>query len=133
MAIKRYKAIADTTITNAFEGNLRVRGTDANMGNSDILEVFWRNINPTDNNGQFVDQGPQYRTGIFYTNEKQKIEIGNLKNLGNKLLEENKSNKKLINIKDIFLLFFQYPQSLLLSDYDIFRLYFFQYIHFLIK
>ena len=40
---------------------------------SDILEVFWRNINPTDNNGQFVDQGPQYRTGIFYTNEKQKI------------------------------------------------------------
>ena len=40
---------------------------------SDILEVFWRNINPTDNNGQFVDRGPQYRTGIFYTNEKQKL------------------------------------------------------------
>lgn len=40
---------------------------------SDILEVFWRNINPTDNNGQFVDRGPQYRTGIFYMNEKQKI------------------------------------------------------------
>ena len=40
---------------------------------SDILEGFWRNINPTDNNGQFVDRGPQYRTGIFYTNEKQKI------------------------------------------------------------
>ena len=40
---------------------------------SDILEVFWRNINPTDNNGQFVDRGPQYRTGIFYMNEKQQI------------------------------------------------------------
>ena len=40
---------------------------------SDILEIFWRNINPTDNNGQFVDRGPQYRTGIFYANEKQKI------------------------------------------------------------
>ena len=39
---------------------------------SDILEIFWRNINPTDNSGQFVDRGPQYRTGIFYTNEKQK-------------------------------------------------------------
>ena len=38
----------------------------------DILEIFWRNINPTDNSGQFVDRGPQYRTGIFYTNEKQK-------------------------------------------------------------
>ena len=53
---------------------------------SDILEVFWRNINPTDNNGQFVDRGPQYRTGIFYTNEKQKIiaekSKGNLKKSG---------------------------------------------------
>ena len=38
----------------------------------DILEVFWRNINPTDNGGQFVDRGAQYRTGIFYTSEEQK-------------------------------------------------------------
>jgi peptide methionine sulfoxide reductase msrA/msrB len=39
---------------------------------NDILEVFWRNINPTDNGGQFVDRGAQYRTGIFYTSEEQK-------------------------------------------------------------
>ncbi len=39
---------------------------------SDILEVFWRNINPTDDGGQFVDRGAQYRTGIFYTSEEQK-------------------------------------------------------------
>jgi peptide methionine sulfoxide reductase msrA/msrB len=38
----------------------------------DILEVFWRNINPTDNGGQFVDRGAQYRTGIFYKTEEQK-------------------------------------------------------------
>jgi peptide methionine sulfoxide reductase msrA/msrB len=38
---------------------------------NDLLEVFWRNINPTDNGGQFIDRGDQYRTGIFYTNEKQ--------------------------------------------------------------
>ena len=37
---------------------------------ADILEVFWRNINPTDNGGQFVDRGTQYRTGIFYTSEE---------------------------------------------------------------
>lgn len=37
------------------------------------------------------------KDNLEITNEKQKIEIGNLKNLGNKLLEENKSNKKLIN------------------------------------
>jgi peptide methionine sulfoxide reductase msrA/msrB len=38
---------------------------------NDLLEIFWRNINPTDNGGQFVDRGAQYRTGIFYTSEKQ--------------------------------------------------------------
>jgi len=40
MAIKRYFSDADNTITNAFEANLTTRGTDANMGASDILEVF---------------------------------------------------------------------------------------------
>lgn len=39
---------------------------------ADILEVFWRNINPTDDGGQFVDRGSQYRTGIFYTSQSQK-------------------------------------------------------------
>jgi len=38
----------------------------------DILEVFWRNIDPTDDGGQFVDRGAQYRTGIFYINDEQK-------------------------------------------------------------
>jgi len=40
MAIKRYFAKKDNTITNAFEENLTTRGTGANMGASDILEVF---------------------------------------------------------------------------------------------
>ena len=40
MAIKRYAAIADTTITNAFKQNLVTRGTGSNMGASDILETF---------------------------------------------------------------------------------------------
>jgi hypothetical protein len=40
MAIKRYVASADNTITNAFETNLTTRGTGSNMGASDVLEVF---------------------------------------------------------------------------------------------
>jgi hypothetical protein len=40
MAIKRYTANADNTITNAFEANLQTRGTGSNMGESDILETF---------------------------------------------------------------------------------------------
>ena len=40
MAIKRYIATKDNTITNAFKENLSTRGTGSNMGASDILEVF---------------------------------------------------------------------------------------------
>ena len=40
MAIKRYYATKDNTITNAFKSNLQTRGVSGNMGQSDILEVF---------------------------------------------------------------------------------------------
>ena len=40
MAIKRYVADADNTITNAFESDLVTRGTGSNMGAADSLEVF---------------------------------------------------------------------------------------------
>ncbi len=36
-----------------------------------LLEVYWHNIDPTDANGQFCDQGNQYRSEIFYHNEEQ--------------------------------------------------------------
>ncbi len=36
-----------------------------------LLEVFWRNIDPTTPNAQFCDHGSQYRSGIFYLNEEQ--------------------------------------------------------------
>jgi len=37
-----------------------------------LLDIFWRNIDPTDPGGQFADRGDQYRTGIFYHNEEQR-------------------------------------------------------------
>jgi len=37
-----------------------------------LLDVFWHNIDPTTPNRQFCDIGNQYRTAIFYHNEKQK-------------------------------------------------------------
>jgi len=40
MSIKRYIAEKDTMITDAFKQNQLSRGTDANMGASDILEIF---------------------------------------------------------------------------------------------
>jgi peptide methionine sulfoxide reductase msrA/msrB len=38
----------------------------------ELLNVFWRQIDPTDGGGQFVDRGPQYRSAIFYLDEEQK-------------------------------------------------------------
>lgn len=37
-----------------------------------LLQALWHMMDPTDNNGQFVDRGKQYRPAIFYHNEQQK-------------------------------------------------------------
>ena len=37
-----------------------------------LLEIFWRNVDPTDPDGQFVDRGSQYRTAIFFHDERQR-------------------------------------------------------------
>src|SRR5438270_5705917 len=37
-----------------------------------LLDVFWHNIDPADNDGQFCDKGSQYRSAIFYHDETQK-------------------------------------------------------------
>jgi peptide-methionine (S)-S-oxide reductase len=37
-----------------------------------LLEVFWRNIDPTDDGGQFCDRGNSYRSAIYYRNEEQR-------------------------------------------------------------
>jgi hypothetical protein len=52
MAILRYTASADNTITNAFEANLVTRGTGSNMGYADSLEVFSIYGQESGSNGQ---------------------------------------------------------------------------------
>ena len=37
-----------------------------------LLEVYWRNIDPTQSGGQFCDKGKQYRSAVFYRNARQK-------------------------------------------------------------
>ncbi|MCU0586901.1 MAG: peptide-methionine (S)-S-oxide reductase MsrA [Syntrophobacteraceae bacterium] len=37
-----------------------------------LLDHFWRHVDPTDAGGQFVDRGSQYRAAIFYHDEEQK-------------------------------------------------------------
>ncbi len=38
----------------------------------DLLDFFWRQIDPTDTGGSFVDRGPHYRSAIFFHDEEQK-------------------------------------------------------------
>ena len=37
-----------------------------------LLDIFWHNVDPLDPGGQFCDRGSQYRSAIFYHDEKQK-------------------------------------------------------------
>lgn len=41
------------------------------IGYPQLLDFFWRHVDPTDPGGQFVDRGDQYRSVIFYTDEQQ--------------------------------------------------------------
>ncbi len=46
---------------------------DANrISYTEILDYFWRHIDPTRDDGQFCDRGPQYRPAIFYQGETQR-------------------------------------------------------------
>lgn len=40
---------------------------------STLLDIFWRQIDPTDPGGQFYDRGESYKTAIFYHNEEQRM------------------------------------------------------------
>ena len=65
---------------------------DKNKTNySDLLDHFWKNIDPFDEHGQFCDKGYSYRSVAFYENDQQKdlIEKSMIK-------LEKKFNKKIV-------------------------------------
>jgi len=39
----------------------------------ELLDVFWRSIDPTDDGGQFADRGPHYGTAVFYHDDGQRL------------------------------------------------------------
>jgi peptide methionine sulfoxide reductase msrA/msrB len=57
---------------------------------NDLLDYFWMHIDPTDNGGQFVDRGEQYRSAVFYHNDTQK----NLAEQSKQQLSESRRFKK---------------------------------------
>jgi peptide methionine sulfoxide reductase msrA/msrB len=51
---------------------IRVTYDPEKVSYGELLDVFWRHVDPTDPGGQFVDRGPQYRTAVFYTDDEQR-------------------------------------------------------------
>lgn len=60
-----------------------------------LLEIYWQQIDPTDDGGQFHDRGDSYRTAIFYHSEEQR----KLAEESKKRLEESGIFKKPIVTK----------------------------------
>jgi peptide-methionine (S)-S-oxide reductase len=69
---------------------VKVEYDPSRVSYSQLLDVFWRNIDPTVKDRQFCDHGSQYRSGIFYLNEEQK----RLATASRQALEENKPFKE---------------------------------------
>jgi len=60
-----------TGTTGHFESVL-VRYDPTKVSYRDLLKVYWKHVDPTDPGGQFYDRGTQYRTAIFYSDNRQK-------------------------------------------------------------
>ncbi|MDY0219594.1 MAG: peptide-methionine (S)-S-oxide reductase MsrA [Desulfobacterium sp.] len=63
------------------------------IGYAEILDIFWRQVNPTDPGGQFNDRGEHYTTAVFYhSKEQQELALASKK----KLEASGKFNKTLV-------------------------------------
>lgn len=58
-----------------------------------LLDVFWRQIDPTDPDGQFVDRGQSYTSAIFYHSESQRQEAEHSKD---ELAKSNRFSKPIV-------------------------------------
>jgi peptide methionine sulfoxide reductase msrA/msrB len=59
--------------TTGHAESVQVSYDPARLSYEQLVEIFWRNVDPVDGGGQFCDRGKQYRTAIFYEGEAQKL------------------------------------------------------------
>ncbi len=59
----------------------------------ELLDIFWRQIDPTDQGGQFADRGSQYKTVIFYHNKEQELLA---KSSRQRLIDERKFKRPIV-------------------------------------
>jgi peptide-methionine (S)-S-oxide reductase len=51
---------------------VRVRYDPARVSYPQLLDHFWRNVDPTVKDSQFCDHGTQYRSGIYFLDDAQR-------------------------------------------------------------
>lgn len=62
-------------VSGGFSGHyeaLQVTFDPARINYAKLLEIFWHNIDPFDDTGQFCDKGDQYKAVIFYRDKEQR-------------------------------------------------------------
>jgi methionine-S-sulfoxide reductase len=72
---------------------IQVTYDSAKISYDQLLEIYWRQIDPTQADGQFTDIGPSYRAAIFYGNDDEKRVAETSKE---KLARSGKFNKPIV-------------------------------------
>ncbi len=65
-----YKEVCSGT-TGHYEA-IEIEFDDAQISYEDLLDIFWKQIDPFDDSGQFIDRGSQYKSAIFYHDDYEK-------------------------------------------------------------
>src|SRR5205807_276300 len=55
-----------------YRESIEITYDPAKISFDQLLDIYWRQINPTQSDGQFTDIGPSYRAAIFYQNDDEK-------------------------------------------------------------
>lgn len=61
-----------TSERTKYRESIEVTYDPAKISYEQLLDIYWKQINPTQADGQFTDIGPSYRAAIFYRNEQEK-------------------------------------------------------------
>jgi peptide methionine sulfoxide reductase msrA/msrB len=61
-----------TTERTKYRESIEVTYDPAKISYDQLLDIYWRQINPTQSDGQFTDVGPSYRAAIYYGNDEEK-------------------------------------------------------------
>jgi len=61
-----------TSEKTTYRESIEVTYDPAKISYEQLLDIYWRQIDPTQSDGQFTDIGPSYRAAIFYGNTEEK-------------------------------------------------------------